>query len=192
MFQGVLGLYYDLFYYLETMNMLVPNNDVHLFCLHHVFIPRINRHLDPWKEAWVKHPMRTEHNMTPEQLWTSGLLSISGSGNQIAQEVFESLNEVSIRVGMIVMKYSYHIAMSEMSYFLTFLMQDETQDFGIDWDGPSPLVTDESVEVPHTECPITAEEVNELQHVVPPLSQSTEYGIDLHERTLDFVLQRLI
>ena len=105
-FQGFLGLYYDLFYYLETMNMLVPNNDVHLFCLHHVFIPRINRHLDSWKEAWVKHPMRTEHNMTPEQLWTSGLLSISGSGNQIAQEVFESLNEVSIRVGMIVMKYS--------------------------------------------------------------------------------------
>ena len=95
-FQGVLGLYYDLFYYLETMNMLVPNNDVHLFCQHHVFISRINRHLDSWKEASVKHPMRTEHNMTPEQLWTSGLLSISGSGNQIAQEVFESLNEVSI------------------------------------------------------------------------------------------------
>ena len=29
---------------------------------------------------------------------------------------------------MIVMKYSYQITVSEMSYFLTFLMQDETQD----------------------------------------------------------------
>ena len=77
--------------------------------------------------------------MTPEQLWTSGLLSISGSRNQ---EVFESLNEVSIRLGMIVMKYTYQI-MCEISYSLTFLMQDETQDFGIDWDGPSPLVADE-------------------------------------------------
>ena len=106
-----------------------------------------------------------------------------------AQEVFESSNEVSIRLGMIVMKYTYQI-MCEIIYSLTFLMQDETQDFGIDWDA-SLLVADESVEVPHTECPITAEAVNELHHVVPPLSESTEYGIDLYETTLDFVLQRL-
>ena len=95
-FQGVLRLYYDLFSYLESINLLDASNDVHIFCLHHVFIPRINRHLNCWKEAWVKHPMRSEHNMTPEQLWTSGLLNIARSENHIAEEVFEHLNEVSI------------------------------------------------------------------------------------------------
>ena len=94
-FQGVLVLYYDLFYHLETINLLDPNNEVHLFCLHYIFLPRINRHLGSWKEAWVKHPMRSEHNMTPEQLWVSGLLAISGSGNNIAKEMFESLSDVS-------------------------------------------------------------------------------------------------
>ena len=38
-FQGVLGMYYNIFYYLEEIHLLNPNDDVHLFCLHHVFIP---------------------------------------------------------------------------------------------------------------------------------------------------------
>ena len=45
----------------------------------------------------------------------------------------------------------------------------------MDWDGPNALDIEESVEVPDTEC---REELEELQHVVPPLSLSTHYGID--------------
>ena len=37
-----------------------------------VYISRINRHLKLWKDAWIKHPLRSEHNLTPEQLWTYG------------------------------------------------------------------------------------------------------------------------
>ena len=44
-YQGVLGLYYNLFHYLESTHMVDPNCDVHLYCLHYVFIPRINDHL---------------------------------------------------------------------------------------------------------------------------------------------------
>ena len=93
-YQGVLGLYYNLFYYLETKSVLDPNNDLHLYCLHHVYIPRINNHLKHWKTAWVKHPMQSEHNLTPEQLWISGLQKIVNSGSIIAKEVFETPNEV--------------------------------------------------------------------------------------------------
>ena len=95
-YQGVLGLYYDLFSHLESCRMLDPNSDIELFCLHYVFIPRINTHLQAWKEAWVKHPMRSEHNLSPEQLWTAGLQSIAGSSSDIACEVFETVSEVSI------------------------------------------------------------------------------------------------
>ena len=73
---------------------LIPANALYLFCLHFVYIPRINRHLTSWREAWNKHPLRTEHNLTPEQLWTSGLRRIATSGNQIANEVFEHTTEV--------------------------------------------------------------------------------------------------
>ena len=44
-YQGVLGLYHNLFYYLEEMNLLDPDNDVHIYCLYHIYIPRINNHL---------------------------------------------------------------------------------------------------------------------------------------------------
>lgn len=95
-FQGVVGLYYSLFQYLEEINFLDPDNDLHVFCLHYVFIPRINRHLEMWRMAWIKHPLRSVNNMTPEQLWTSGLQSIACSGSHIAKEVFEDLDEVCI------------------------------------------------------------------------------------------------
>ena len=92
--EGVLGLYRDLFSHLESIRMLDPNNVLHLFCLHYVFIPRINAHLDTWKVAWIKHPMRSEHNLSPEQLWTAGLNSMAGSSSRIASEVFENMSEV--------------------------------------------------------------------------------------------------
>jgi len=73
---------------------LDPNSDLHLFCLYYVFIPRINAHLEAWKVAWIKHPMRSEHNLTPEQLWTAGLNSIAGSSSRIASEVIDNMTEV--------------------------------------------------------------------------------------------------
>ena len=93
-FSGVIGLYYSLFFYLEGINILDVDNDLHLFCLHYIFIPRINRHLEMWRQAWIKHPLSSEHSMTPEQLWTSGLQNIAYSGSHIAKEVFEDLSEV--------------------------------------------------------------------------------------------------
>ena len=99
-YEGVLGFYHGLFYHLESVSLLDPNNELHLFCLHTVYIPRINRHLQSWREAWAKHPMRSEHNLSPEQLWTSGLQRIATSNSHIANEVFEDIEEVSYLYGI--------------------------------------------------------------------------------------------
>ena len=74
-FQGVLKLYYGLFNHLENIGFLDPTNSLHLFCLHYVFVPRISRHLSIWTDAWNMHPLRTEKNLTPVQLWTRGLFT---------------------------------------------------------------------------------------------------------------------
>ena len=34
--------------------------------------------LKDWKDAWVKHPLRTEQNLSPEQLWTTGFQAFAG------------------------------------------------------------------------------------------------------------------
>lgn len=74
--------------------MLDPDSDFDIFCLHYVFIPRINLSLMHWKNAWVKHPIRSENNLSPEQLWFFGLQSIAGSEARIAQEVFHDVSDI--------------------------------------------------------------------------------------------------
>ena len=93
-YQGVLGLYSGLFHHMEDVQLLDPTDDQHLFCLHYIYIPRINRHLEEWKQGWLLHPMRSECNSTPYQLWTSGMQKISGSSSVVGTEMFELLNEV--------------------------------------------------------------------------------------------------
>lgn len=93
-YEGVLMLYYDLFYHLEDSHLLDVSDDISLFCLHYIFIPRITRHLWEWKQAWIHHPMTSMNSKTPIQLWTQGLLSLSGGTTSIGRELFEDLSEV--------------------------------------------------------------------------------------------------
>lgn len=89
-FAGCISLFYNLFHELERSGMLDPNDDIHLWCLHYTFLPIINRHLKNWKNAWIYHPLRSERNATPMQLWIRGLNSIWGNGSTIDREVFQA------------------------------------------------------------------------------------------------------
>ena len=72
-FRCVCHLYYSLFYEMETCDLLNPTDEIDIFCLHYVYIPRINFQLNTFMHTWNNHPMRTEHGMSPEELWSSGL-----------------------------------------------------------------------------------------------------------------------
>ena len=66
--------FYYLFYSLEENNLLSPDNEIDIFCLHYVFLPRINAQLEVFRQSYCQHRLRTEHNRTPIQLWMSGML----------------------------------------------------------------------------------------------------------------------
>ena len=83
---GVTSLYYHLFYHLEDCGVLDPSNPIHQFCLHYVYIPRINKHLDEWKQGWIQHRVSSAANRTPMQLYIHGLLSIARSNHTVAEE----------------------------------------------------------------------------------------------------------
>ena len=53
--------------------MLNCINEVDLYCLHYVFLPRINRNLAEFKESWNNHALSSEGNKTPYQLFFEGL-----------------------------------------------------------------------------------------------------------------------
>jgi hypothetical protein len=74
---------------MERLGILDPSNEVHLWCLHLVLLPIINKHIVCWQNGWIHHPIRTERNKTPMQLWIQGLNAISATGSTIANEVFQ-------------------------------------------------------------------------------------------------------
>ena len=59
---------------MEAIGVLDPDDETHLFCLHFVYIPRINNHLEQWTVAWINHSIRTADNLSPLQLWMEGIL----------------------------------------------------------------------------------------------------------------------
>ena len=49
-FEGVLGLYYQLFYFMEDKCISDPFNDLHIAAIHHVYLPKINEKLELWRK----------------------------------------------------------------------------------------------------------------------------------------------
>ena len=65
---SVVALFSLLFLHMEVEGLLVPSNELHLFCLQYIFIPRINESLSEFCRAWNLHPLSTASNHSPLQL----------------------------------------------------------------------------------------------------------------------------
>ena len=68
-FSGCAHIFHSLFYYMESEGILDIGNDVHLYALRYVFTARINNSLKAFAEGWNHHPLSSESNMSPAQLW---------------------------------------------------------------------------------------------------------------------------
>ena len=71
-FQRVTGNFYKLFNRMEEVGILDPLNNVHIYCLHYIFIPRIQMALDMYASAWNQHPISVEGNLSSMQLFIKG------------------------------------------------------------------------------------------------------------------------
>ena len=67
-------LFADLFREMENDGILSSLDELDLFCLHTIFLPRINKALDAFVESWNNHPVSTERNCTPNQLFIEGAI----------------------------------------------------------------------------------------------------------------------
>lgn len=70
---AVSSVLYETLHNLEDEGLLDPTDGVHMFCAQHTFLPRLQRDLDVFRQGWDNHPLRTERNLSPQQLWTLGL-----------------------------------------------------------------------------------------------------------------------
>ncbi len=91
MHRSVTRLYYDLFYFLEQHGLLDPLNQEHLFALHHIYIPRINKSLKAFQDGWNHHGIRTANHLSPQQLFARGALELRLSG-LVALDFFDHID----------------------------------------------------------------------------------------------------
>lgn len=108
-FEGVLYIYYHLFYHLEECCIIDPANQLHLYGLHYTYVPRINQHLDTWREGYIRHRIRTAGNRSPMQLYILGLLRMRGSDSLVAREMYEPRTDVSKYIVPYPRTYMYHL-----------------------------------------------------------------------------------
>ena len=71
----VVRMYRNIFYYMENQQLLNPDDDLHLFCLQSVYIPRINKSLMEFREQFNHHPLRTANDRSPYQLFLEGIIT---------------------------------------------------------------------------------------------------------------------
>lgn len=93
--------YHNLFYGMEDEGLLDVENVYHIFALHKVYLPVINEELEIFRQGYNKHRLSTENGRSPEQLWTSGILSHINSDATPVQNLYgrplEETLEVQLR-----------------------------------------------------------------------------------------------
>jgi hypothetical protein len=73
-FRCVSSIFYSMFRKMEAEGDLDPLNEVDIYCLHKVFLPRINYALQAFMNSWNNHSLSSERNQTPNQLFVQGAL----------------------------------------------------------------------------------------------------------------------
>ena len=85
----------SIFLYLETWEVLQPLNEAHLFCLHFGYIDLINHALEVFTNQWNNHPVTTETNFSPQQLWAHGMITLCNSHHTAVHTALEGSPDYS-------------------------------------------------------------------------------------------------
>lgn len=70
--------------------MLDIDNELHLWALHYVYIPRINRRLTAFSNQWNQHGLRTVRHQSPLQIVIRGCLTQQRRPTTAIQDIFSS------------------------------------------------------------------------------------------------------
>lgn len=88
----VCSRFVNIFSFLEVNGLFNPLNEIHLCCLHLVYIPLINSSLQELTSSWNHHHVTSECNLSPRQLWISGMVEMRNSGYSAVQDVLGGTN----------------------------------------------------------------------------------------------------
>lgn len=90
LWRGVSNVYYDLLNFLESEGIVDVDNEMHIWVLHYVYIPRINKDLANFTNQWNNHGLRTEQHRSPLQIFVQGCLAQHRLPSTAMQDIFIS------------------------------------------------------------------------------------------------------
>ncbi|XP_078021613.1 uncharacterized protein LOC144461816 [Epinephelus lanceolatus] len=90
LWRGMTNVYHQLFSFLENDGIIDCTNELHLWALHYVYLPRINRDLEVFREQWNNHGLRTVGHRTPCQIFVQGCLQRQTQPLTAMAEIFGS------------------------------------------------------------------------------------------------------
>lgn len=141
------------------VGLLNADDPRHMYILHHIFKPRINHAIESFVKGWNKHPLRTEHNWSPEKVWSNGMMDIRNRDKRQVAEVQEGATA-----------------------------EDDLTWFGFDPYAPSPTEYETSqVDLDDVECQLEQEQLQRLNHI-DVYRVSNSFGIDIFEEALQVVV----
>ena len=83
---------------MEGEGVLDPHNEVNLFALHIVYLDLINAALRECVGQSNNHPVTTENNLSPQQLWIRGMVLLQNSGYSAVESVVQDMANYGIDV----------------------------------------------------------------------------------------------
>lgn len=89
----VSSYFISLFMFMEEHNILDSLNELHLFSLHYVYLPRIQRATTEFVSQWNNHGLSTQGGHSPLQLWHRGVLQQLGSNHPAIDGIFDQDRE---------------------------------------------------------------------------------------------------
>uniref|UniRef100_A0A8C6Q4W0 Integrase core domain-containing protein n=1 Tax=Nothobranchius furzeri TaxID=105023 RepID=A0A8C6Q4W0_NOTFU len=88
---AVTQVYYEVLHTLEQDKLLDICNNIRMFCVHYVFLPRLIDDLQTFTHGWDNHSIRTEQNLTPNQLWVMGHMKTTIDEPENLQQVHNEI-----------------------------------------------------------------------------------------------------
>ena len=93
--RAVISRFLNIFLYLEYMQWLYPDNEVHLMALHLTYLPKINQAIQQFINEWNNHPLSTESNYSARQIWMLGMLEARNPLSCAVQDVLPGDAEIN-------------------------------------------------------------------------------------------------
>ncbi|KAF6721528.1 hypothetical protein FQA47_002172 [Oryzias melastigma] len=159
-------VFYINLHLLEEQHLLDLSNPLHLFCCHYVFLPRLQVNLDTFRQGWDNHPLRTEKNLTPNQLL------------ELGQEMHPVVDPEELYSFLL---FQFFSTIYNINATICMCMQIPL----IDWES-SALVPDPhaEVQVPEFDNPLADDQMELLRENIDPLQSSESSGMDIYLQTL--------